>query len=88
MSVLRETKRRGLRVIVIVLDPASFGGAGDALRLEMKAGIIPVSAAGDVWTLQANAPTHRPVAATPAEDRQCRSTLQRIVAALRREQCS
>lgn len=42
-------------------------GAGDALRLEMKAGIIPVSAAGDVWTLQANAPTHRPVAATPAE---------------------
>ena len=45
----------------------ALAGAGDALRLEMKAGIIPVSAAGDVWTLQANAPTHRPVAATPAE---------------------
>src|SRR5437879_3216442 len=31
-------------------------GAGDALSLQMRAGIIPVTAAGDVWTLQANAP--------------------------------
>src|SRR3954465_951723 len=34
---------------------------GDEIRLEMKAGIIPVSARGDVWTLKANAPTtHAP----------------------------
>jgi len=44
-----------------------LAGAGDALRLEMKAGVIPVSARGDVWTLQANAPTHRAVAASRAE---------------------
>jgi trans-2,3-dihydro-3-hydroxyanthranilate isomerase len=33
--------------------------AGDALTLEMKAGIIPVNAIGDRWTLSANAPTFR-----------------------------
>lgn len=33
--------------------------AGDSLRLEMKAGVIPVHAAGDRWTLQANAPVTR-----------------------------
>ena len=33
--------------------------AGDRLSLEMKAGIIPVSAEGNEWTLQANPPTHR-----------------------------
>lgn len=33
--------------------------AGDKVTLEMKAGVIPVDAAGDVWTLQANAPAHR-----------------------------
>ncbi len=32
---------------------------GDAVTLEMKAGVIPVDAAGDVWTLSANAPKHR-----------------------------
>jgi len=32
---------------------------GDELSLEMKAGIIPVRANGDVWTLEANAPSHR-----------------------------
>jgi trans-2,3-dihydro-3-hydroxyanthranilate isomerase len=42
-------------------------GAGDALRLQMKAGIIPVSAQGDVWTLEANAPKHRAVEATRAQ---------------------
>jgi trans-2,3-dihydro-3-hydroxyanthranilate isomerase len=33
--------------------------AGDSLTLEMKAGIIPVDAIGDRWTLSANAPTFR-----------------------------
>ena len=41
--------------------------AGDALTLEMKAGVIPVTAAGDVWTLQANAPVHRAPTATRGE---------------------
>src|SRR5947208_9604177 len=34
-------------------------GGGDAITLEMAAGIIPVNAQGDVWTLQANAPRQR-----------------------------
>jgi PhzF family phenazine biosynthesis protein len=42
-------------------------GAGDAVTLEMRAGDIPVTAHGDVWTLQANAPAHRGVAASRAE---------------------
>lgn len=33
--------------------------AGDNITLSMKAGIIPVSAVGDRWTLTANAPTSR-----------------------------
>ncbi|MBK6602001.1 MAG: PhzF family phenazine biosynthesis protein [Betaproteobacteria bacterium] len=36
---------------------------GDAVTLEMRAGIIPVRARGDRWTLAANPPRHRPVAA-------------------------
>ena len=36
-------------------------GAGDELKLEMKAGVIPVSAKGDRWTLEANAPRGRAV---------------------------
>src|SRR5258706_5477710 len=32
----------------------------DSITLEMKAGIIPVSADGDRWTLSANAPKSRP----------------------------
>ncbi|MBK7659472.1 MAG: PhzF family phenazine biosynthesis protein [Betaproteobacteria bacterium] len=36
-------------------------GAGDSLSLEMKAGVIPVSAEGDRWTLSANPPTWREV---------------------------
>ena len=40
---------------------------GDALTLEMKAGVIPVAATGDVWTLQANAPVHRGPTATREE---------------------
>ena len=38
--------------------------SGDRVSLEMMAGVIPVSAEGDTWTLQANAPTHRPAGAT------------------------
>jgi trans-2,3-dihydro-3-hydroxyanthranilate isomerase len=41
--------------------------AGDAVTLEMKAGIIPVTAQGDVWTLVANAPKHRAHAASIAD---------------------
>lgn len=33
----------------------------DEISLEMKAGLIPVAAAGDVWTLRANPPTFREV---------------------------
>jgi trans-2,3-dihydro-3-hydroxyanthranilate isomerase len=43
-------------------------GVGDrALTLETRAGVIPVSAAGDVWTLQANPPRARRVEATREE---------------------
>jgi len=41
--------------------------AGDALTLEMKAGVIPVTAQADVWTFQANAPAHRAPATSRAE---------------------
>ena len=34
---------------------------GDAVALEMKAGVIPVNAAGDRWTLQAMEPRSRAV---------------------------
>jgi trans-2,3-dihydro-3-hydroxyanthranilate isomerase len=37
----------------------ALGLGGDQVRLEMKAGIIPVQAEGNRWTLQANAPTWR-----------------------------
>jgi len=42
-------------------------GAGDSVTLEMIAGVIPVDARGDTWTLQANAPRTRPVEASRAE---------------------
>ena len=38
-----------------------LSGAGDAVLLRMPAGDIPVRVAGNVWTLQANAPTSFPV---------------------------
>jgi trans-2,3-dihydro-3-hydroxyanthranilate isomerase len=41
--------------------------AGDRVTLEMIAGIIPVEARGDTWTLQANPPKTRAVAATRTE---------------------
>jgi PhzF family phenazine biosynthesis protein len=40
----------------------ALGLGGNELTLEMKAGVIPVSAEADRWTLQANAPRWREVA--------------------------
>ena len=40
----------------------ALGLAGDRLTLEMPAGIIPVRASGDRWTLTAKTPTWREVA--------------------------
>jgi len=45
----------------------ALGLAGDSVTLEMKAGLIPVTAAGDRFTLQANAPTWRELEMTRAE---------------------
>ena len=42
-------------------------GGGDAVSLEMKAGVIPVSAKADRWTLEAKEPTARAVEHTRAE---------------------
>ena len=42
-------------------------GAGDGVTLEMKAGIIPVEAQGDVWTLQAKRPVAGAATASRAE---------------------
>jgi PhzF family phenazine biosynthesis protein len=44
-----------------------LSSAGDALTLEMRAGIIPVRASGDRWTLSANPPRTRPAPASRAE---------------------
>ena len=45
----------------------SLRSVGDAVTLEMRAGIIPVRAEGDVWTLEANAPKHHEPAARRAD---------------------
>ena len=45
----------------------ALGKGGDAINLEMQAGLIPVHAKENRWTLQANAPTWRAVEATDAE---------------------
>jgi len=42
-------------------------GAGDRISLKMKAGVIPVSAVGDDWTLTANAPSYRDVNLTSGQ---------------------
>jgi PhzF family phenazine biosynthesis protein len=42
-------------------------GSGDTVMLDMRVGTIPVYAHGDVWTLQANPPRHRPVTASRAD---------------------
>lgn len=44
-----------------------LSNAGDRLTLEMQAGIIPVTAQGNQWELQANAAKNRPLEATRAE---------------------
>lgn len=54
-------------------------GAADALTLEMRAGIIPVTAKGDVWTLSAQAPKARPAA---IDREQMARTLQLAIADL------
>jgi PhzF family phenazine biosynthesis protein len=38
--------------------------AGDALTLEMRAGVVPVTAQGDVWTLEGSPRGHRPANAS------------------------
>ncbi|MBV9344739.1 MAG: PhzF family phenazine biosynthesis protein [Gammaproteobacteria bacterium] len=43
----------------------ALGLGGDQLSLEMPAGVIPVRASGDRWTLAARAPTWREVAEPP-----------------------
>jgi len=45
----------------------SLKGGGDSFALEMKAGVIPVAASGDRWTLTANAPRSREVMESRAE---------------------
>lgn len=51
------------------LGTASVVGAGrDRVVLDMKAGLVPVTRAGDAWTLRAaRPPTTRPASATRAE---------------------
>jgi PhzF family phenazine biosynthesis protein len=41
----------------------ALGFRGDAITLEMRAGVIPVTARGDTWTLEAPPPRTRPPAA-------------------------
>lgn len=45
----------------------SLTGVGDAVRLQMQAGIIPVHAQADRWTLQAGSPTWHASGRTRAE---------------------
>jgi len=45
----------------------SLLNTGDSVTLDMEAGVIPVTASGDVWTFQARAPTTRPARATAAQ---------------------
>ena len=44
-----------------------LAGTGDALTLDMAAGVIPVTARGDRWTLAARAPTWRAAEASQAQ---------------------
>jgi trans-2,3-dihydro-3-hydroxyanthranilate isomerase len=45
----------------------SLHGCGDTLTLEMRAGIVPVTAQHDTWTLRANAPKSRAAESTKAD---------------------
>jgi PhzF family phenazine biosynthesis protein len=47
--------------------------AGDSVTLEMIAGVIPVEARGDTWTLQANPPKTRAVAPAAPSSRDARA---------------
>jgi PhzF family phenazine biosynthesis protein len=42
----------------------ALSGAGDSLTLEMNAGVIPVTAQNNLWTLRSIAPQSRPAAAS------------------------
>ena len=57
----------GTAHVVRMLAAAANAAIPETVTLEMKAGVIPVSARGDRWTLAANAPKYRPVTATRAE---------------------
>ena len=50
----------GTAQVVRALREAGNGDSVDSVTLEMQAGVIPVSAQGNRWTLQANAPKTRP----------------------------
>jgi PhzF family phenazine biosynthesis protein len=45
----------------------ALAGKGDHVTLDMRAGVIPVTADADRWTLSANAPAHRAVTASREE---------------------
>ena len=45
----------------------ALGQSGDSVTLAMRAGVIPVTADGDRWTLAANAPRYRAVDASPPQ---------------------
>jgi len=51
----------------VVRSLAGSREGGDSVTLEMRAGIIPVRADGDRWTLRANAPATRAVTASRDE---------------------
>jgi PhzF family phenazine biosynthesis protein len=51
----------------VVRGLPTLGMTGDALSLETLAGVIPVTADGDTWTLQARAPKTRPAEASRAQ---------------------
>lgn len=46
---------------------SELSGTRDAVTLEMRAGVIPVTHREGLWTLQANEPTWRPAEATTAQ---------------------
>src|ERR1700722_14368891 len=51
----------GTAAVCRAMGLGQMQSGSESLRLEMKAGIIPVRAVGSRWTLTANAPTHREV---------------------------
>jgi PhzF family phenazine biosynthesis protein len=57
----------GTAHVVRTLAAAANAAIPETVTLEMRAGVIPVTAQGDSWTLSANAPKDRPAKATRAE---------------------